>query len=80
MRFSAIEKLSRIVNLLFTCASQPPFAANHHVIAQLCHTLNNAFVSVGQIRIPGIMLQNMYVLNMVTCIMVTACWVKHSTW
>ena len=48
-RFSAIGKLSGIVNLLSTCASQPSYAANGHVIAQLSRTLINALVSVDQV-------------------------------
>ena len=52
-RFSAIGKPSGIMNLLFTGASQPSYEANHHVIAQLCCTLINAFVSVDQERIPA---------------------------
>jgi len=52
-RLSAIGKPSGIVNLLFTGANQPSYVANHHVIAQLCCILINAFVSVDQVRIPA---------------------------
>ena len=74
-RFSAIGKLSGIVNLLFTGASQPSYAANRHVIAQLSRTLINALVSVDQVRIPA----DVRVEHSGFCIKVTACWVKRST-
>lgn len=62
--FSAIGKSSRIVNLLFTGASQPSYAANLHVIAQLCHALINTFISVDQVRIPGMCWNWLYYGNM----------------
>ena len=61
-----IGKLSGIVNLLSTGASQPSYAANRHVIAQLSRTLINAFVSVDQVRnVRAFQIQLMYVLNTV---------------
>ena len=51
MRFSAIEKLSRIVNLLFTCASQPPFAANHHVIIKCRSNTHSRYNVTKHVRV-----------------------------
>ena len=61
------------MNLLFTGASQPSYAANRHVIAQLSRTLINALVSVDQVRIPADVEHSGF------CIKVTACWVKRSS-